>query len=364
MEYRVLPHGGEKISVIGMGSAVIGALPEEKIIEVVREAVAAGVNILDMAGGHASIFPAYGKALAGIREQVYLQVHFGADYTSGAYGWTTELEQVRASVAWQLKNLQTDYIDFGYIHCLDEEKDLAEYEGNGVLDYILDLKKQGIVRHIGLSSHAPAVVNALLDRGILDVVMFSINPLYDYGQGDYAIGSSHERQNMYIRCQKEDVAIIAMKPYCGGQMLDGAKSPLGIALTEAQCLQYVLDKPGVIAAVPGCGSREELAKTLRYLTATEGERDYAILGSVTPVDAAGRCVYCNHCHPCPRGIDIAMVNKFYDLTKLGDELAREHYYALEKKAGDCISCGHCNTRCPFHVDQIGRMAEISAYFGA
>ena len=184
MEYRILPHGGEKIGVIGMGSSVIGAQPEEEIIAAVRAAYESGVNYFDMAGGHAAIFAAYGKALQGIRDKVYLQIHFGADYTSGEYGWTTELDEIKKSVAWQLENLQTDYIDVGFIHCLDEESDLAAYQANGVLDYVLDLKKQGVIRHIGLSSHTPALVNKVLDMGIVDVVMFSINPAYDYGQGD------------------------------------------------------------------------------------------------------------------------------------------------------------------------------------
>ena len=140
MEYRVLPHGGEKISVIGMGSSVIGARPEAEIIETVRAAVAHGINFFDMAGGHAAIFEAYGKALKGIRDQVYLQVHFGADYTTGEYGWTTDLARIKTSVAWQMEKLQTDYIDFGFIHCLDEEKDLDDYQKNGVLDYLLGLK--------------------------------------------------------------------------------------------------------------------------------------------------------------------------------------------------------------------------------
>ena len=144
MEYRVLPHGGEKVSVIGMGSSVIGAQPEKEIIATVRAAVDSGVNYFDMAGGHAAIFAAYGKALEGIRDKLYLQIHFGADYTSGEYGWTTELAEVKRSVAWQLENLQTDYIDVGFIHCLDEESDLAAYQANGVLDYVLDLKKQGV----------------------------------------------------------------------------------------------------------------------------------------------------------------------------------------------------------------------------
>lgn len=91
MEYRVLPHGGEKISVIGMGSSVVGERPENEIIATVRAAMENGINYFDMAGGHATIFDAYGKALDGKRDQVYLQIHFGADYTSGEYGWTTSL---------------------------------------------------------------------------------------------------------------------------------------------------------------------------------------------------------------------------------------------------------------------------------
>ena len=65
MEYRMLPHGGEKIGVIGMGSSVVGAQKEADIIKTVRAAFDLGVNYFDMAGGHATIFPAYGKALQG-----------------------------------------------------------------------------------------------------------------------------------------------------------------------------------------------------------------------------------------------------------------------------------------------------------
>ena len=169
MEYRFLPHGGEKIGVIGMGSSVIGAKPEEEIIATVRGAMERGVNFFDMAGGHAAIFEAYGKALEGRREKAYLQVHFGADYTSGEYGWTTKLAEVKASVKWQLEKLRTDYIDFGFIHCLDEEKDLADYRKNGVLDYVQEMKARGVVRHIGLSSHTPVLVNRVLDMGIVDI---------------------------------------------------------------------------------------------------------------------------------------------------------------------------------------------------
>ncbi len=363
MEYRILPHGGEKIGVIGMGSAVIGAKAEDEIISVVKAAVAEGVNLFDMAGGHASVFEAYGKALRGIRDKVLLQIHFGADYTSGEYGWTTELSEIKRSVEWQLQRLGTDYMDFGYIHCMDEEADFNKYVENGVLDYIKELKANGTVRHIGLSSHTPEVANKILDLGIVDVLMFSINPLYDYGEGEYAFGSSSERYTLYGRCERDGVGIVVMKPYCAGKLLDAEKSPFGAALTESQCLQYALDKPAVVCAVPGFGCLDELRAALAYSVSPPEERDYSIIGKYAPSNSAESCVYCKHCHPCPTGLDIALINKYYDLHMLGDKLAREHYLTLMHTASECIGCGHCDSRCPFGVRQSERMSVIAKEFG-
>ena len=74
-------------------------------------------------------------------------------------------------------------------------------------------------------------------------------------------------------------------------------------------------------------------------------------------------LYCNHCKPCPVGLDIGLINKYYDLSRAGDNLAKDHYKNLEKTAADCIGCGHCNSRCPFKVNQVSRMQEIKKYFG-
>ena len=363
MEYRTLPHGGEQVSVIGMGSSVVGEQKEADIIKTVEYALDAGINYFDMAGGHAIIFPAYGKALEGRRKEAMLQVHFGADYTTGEYGWTTNLDKIKRAVDWQLKNLKTDYIDVGFIHCLDEAQDLTAYEKHGALKYILDLQKQGVIRHIGLSTHTPELANKVLNLKILDMIMFSINPMYDYGHGDYAIGSDDERQNLYRRCEKEGVGISVMKPFNVGQLLDEKQSPFGKALTTAQCIQYALDKPGVLTVLGGPGNIAQLKEILGYFDATEEERDYSVISSLTPESSVGKCVYCKHCHPCPAGLDIGLINKYYDLAKQGDTLAKDHYLTLGKTASDCIGCGHCNRRCPFKVQQQERMQEIKAYFG-
>lgn len=168
MQYCALPHGTEGISILGLGTSSIQQASEKEIEETLQFALDQGINYFDMASAEAKPFPIYGRALASHRDQIYHQIHFGADYTSGAYGWTTNLDAVKRSVAWQLSALKTDYIDFGFIHCIDELADLEKVERSGVIDYLLTLKSQGIVRHIGLSSHTPQLVHRVLDMGILD----------------------------------------------------------------------------------------------------------------------------------------------------------------------------------------------------
>lgn len=147
------------------------------------------------------------------------------------------------------------------------------------------------------------------------------------------------------------------------QLLDARTSPFGQALTEYQCIQYALDKPGVLTVLPGIRGKKDLDRILGFLTVSEEEKDYSVIGSFAPQDAAGICVYCNHCKPCPAGLEIGLINKYFDLSQAGDLLAHSHYQKLEKKASDCIKCGHCNNRCPFHVDQMERMKTIAGYFG-
>ena len=363
MEYRKLPHGGELISVIGMGTSVVGEKSQAQATDTITYALDQGVNLFDMAGGHAYNFAAMGDALSGRRSDAMLQVHFGADYTSGAYGWNISLESVKNAIEWIMDKLHTDYLDFGFMHCLDQEPDLDKYKENGVIDYLLDLKSQGVVRHLALSTHTPEIADAVLDMNLIDLIMFSINPMYDYGQGSYAIGQRDERFNLYKRCEKEGVGITVMKPYNAGLLLDEARSPFHHALSTSQCIQYALDRPAVLSVLPGISSKEQLDATLEYLHSAPEERDYSMIGDFTPENTQGICVYCKHCHPCPAGLDIGLINKYYDLALLGDDLAKDHYINMDLTASDCTQCGHCNKRCMFKVPQKDRMQEIAKYFG-
>ena len=362
MEYRINRKTGDKISVLGMGTSYISEASEKDAVEALLFAYENGINYADLATAGSKTFGYYGKAFAGCRQDMYYQVHFGANYESGEYGWTTNLDKVKSQVEWMLGELKTDYVDYGFIHCLDSESDWQEYQENGVLDYLLEMKKQGVVRHIGLSTHTPEVANLVLNSGLVEQMMFSINPGYDYRHGEYAKGSTDERVKLYQRCEAEGIGITVMKPFSGGQLLDDKTSPFGKALTEYQCIQYALDKPGVLTVLPGIRNVEDVRRLLGFFESSPEEKDYSVLGTFTPKEALGACVYCNHCQPCPAGLNVGLMNKYYDLAVAGDTMAANHYEKLAKHAVDCVKCGHCDNRCPFKVKQSERMQVIAEYF--
>lgn len=232
-----------------------------------------------------------------------------------------------------------------------------------MLDHLLAMQAQGVVRHIGLSTHTPELAGLVLDTGVVDQLMFSINPGYDYHHGEFANGSADERMALCRRCEAEGIGISVMKPFSGGQLLDAGTSPFRQALTKYQCIQYALDRPGVVTVLPGIRNAADVRDLLGFFDAPPEERDYSILGSFAPGDAVGRCVYCNHCQPCPARLNVGLINKYYDLARAGDTMAADHYAKLDKHASQCVQYGHCDSRCPFQVRQSHRMREIAGYFG-
>lgn len=364
MEYRTLPHGGERISVIGLGMGSIHQASVDETEAVVRAALDAGVNYFDFVPSEAVAFEDYARALRGQRDRAMLQIHLGADYSSGKYGWTTDAKVARREFEARLALLGTDYADFGFIHCIDEDADFDRVMNGGIWDYALKLKQEGTIRHLAFSTHDVRIAHRFLETGEMDLGMFSINPVYDYtSESSYGKGEASERMALYREFERRGVAISVMKAYAGGQLLDARRSPFGRALTIPQCIQYALDKPGVACVLPGVRGMDDLRDALAYLDATPAERDYSVLSQVAPSSVEGSCVYCNHCQPCPAGLAIGLINKYYDLAVLGDELAADHYRQLEEHASDCTGCGHCDNRCPFGVEQSARMREIAAHFG-
>lgn len=172
MEYRINKRTKDKISMLGFGTSYIAQAGEKDAVEAIRRAYEGGVNYYDLATAESRTFPYFCTALGDVRKSVMYQVHFGANYETGAYGWTTDGETIRRSIDWQLSQLKTDYIDYGFIHCLDEMSDWEEYCRNGAFDYLMQMKNEGVVKHIGLSSHTPAAIRRVLDEAPVDMLMF------------------------------------------------------------------------------------------------------------------------------------------------------------------------------------------------
>jgi predicted aldo/keto reductase-like oxidoreductase len=381
MEYRELGRTGIKVSVIALGCegfvANEGALTEQLL----NAAEQGGINCIDLYAPQPEMRSRLGKWLRGRRGKFVLQAHLCTVWQEGQYKRTREIGEVKASFEDLLTRLATDYIDIGMIHYVDSLEDWEAVAGGPVMEYARELQAQGKIRYIGLSSHNPAAAMQAVQSGLIDVLMFSVNPCYDLQPANedcYALwdGKNYDRQlvNMdperealYETCSRLGVAITVMKAFGGGDLLDEELSPAGKALTVNQCLHYALTRPGVAAVMSGAHTVDELEKCLEYTTAADVEKDYAAAFAALPkISWEGHCMYCGHCAPCPQGIDVAAVTKFLNLTKAQNsvpETVREHYAALRHHAGECVKCGACEKRCPFKVTVIQNMQEAVKVFG-
>ena len=381
MNYRELGNTGLKVSEIGLGCegfAEDGCKGAKLLLD---EAQRQGINYFDLYTSNPQVRAAIGEALQGRREKFIIQSHVCSIWKDGQYKRSRKIEEVKAGMEEMLSLLQTDYIDVGMIHYVDSMKDWKEIEEGPVLAYVKELKEQGVIRHIGLSSHNPEVALAAVKSGWIEVLMFSVNPCYDlqpasedveelWAEKSYdhhLVNMDPERQELYETCQRMGVGVTVMKAFGGGDLLDEKLSPAWKALTAVQCLHYALTRPAVATVLVGAHSVQQLQESLAYEEAGEEEKDYALAFASFPnISWEGHCMYCSHCAPCPKKIDVASVTKFLNLAKAQGEVpetVREHYEVLEHHAGECIRCGACETRCPFKVPIIENMKQAAEVFG-
>lgn len=299
MEYRILPDGS-KISTIGIGEGnyADAKVTAEEIQKIFQMAFEHGVNFFDTCMSASVPSQAVAKAIAGKRGQLIMQNHLCVSYPDGNYRHTTNLPQVKDAFALELKKYGTDYSDLGIIHFVDEDKDITRMVESGIVDYALELKKEGIIRNVGFSSHTPSVVRKMLDAGPFDVMSFDINAGYDYEVSGDGLVLSPEKTALYQECAKRGMAITVMKAYNNGQLLDARLSPFGRAMTPEPCLQYALDRPAVVSCLADAITAKEMERTLQFYDTPAGQRDYSFIGTLQSKEMIGSCTYCNHCRPC------------------------------------------------------------------
>ena len=380
MKYRPLGATGLSVSELGLGCGAFSNFDTAQSRAFMDVAMASGMNYIDIYDSDPKVRSNIGYALKNRREDMIIQGHVGVFWKDGQYSRTRNLAESKAGFEDLLKRLGTDYIDVGMIHICDKVSDWQELEGSEFLAYVTQLKKQGKIRHIGMSSHNPEVALLAAKSGWIDVIMFSLNPAFDrlstsvpgYNPQDFDYkldGINPVRVELYDYCTMNRIAITVMKVFGGGgRLLDETKSPLGIGLTPVQCIAYSLSKPCVATALCGASTIEELMSDLAYLDATAEQKDYnAALDKKPKANTkGGACTYCHHCAPCAVGIDIAKVNSLLDEAERHEtvpESVKAEYKALPHKAGECIHCGACETRCPFGVSVQSRMDKAKEVFG-
>ena len=323
------------VSCIGLGGGMLGSSETGYAVQIIEKALELGVNYFDTARSYWDSEIKIGIGLQGKRENVYVSSKTGA---------TTRDE------AWQhihesLERLQTDYLDNYHLHGLRDIEDLEIRTGKGgALEALIEAKEQGLIRHIGCTSHVSRqlLIDAL-GRYDFEIILVPMNVI-----------EREPLDKLIPLCEEKGVGVTIMKPLATGLL------PANLAL------KWLLNQP-VGTAVPGASTIEEVTAN-----ALVGDLDDA---SLSPDEAADikvlvqnleqvRCRLCNACEPCHVGIPIA--------GTLGTDVVYDHYRSMGPKAftafpwsrerieGDypvrrelvqliesCDDCGECDERCPY-----------------
>lgn len=380
METRRLGKTNLLVSEIGFGGEWLERHPEEESVELIRYAATKGINIIDCWMPDPKSRDIIGKAIADCRDKWYVQGHIGSTWQNGQYVRTRDMKYVKPAFEDLLTRLQTDYIDLGMIHYVDSKQEWDMIQESEYLRYVKQLKEAGTIRHIGMSTHNPQIAQLAVASGYIEMILFSINPAYDMlppsedidvlfqdAYDEKLTGIDPERAKLYQLCEEHDIGITVMKGFAGGRLFDEKRSPFGVSLTPTQCIHYALTRPAVVSILCGYDTKEQIDEAVAYETASTEEKDYASVIANAPLHSyKGECTYCGHCKPCVSKLDIAMINKYYDLAVMQPQIpvtVQSHYELLEHKASECIGCHACESRCPFDVPIAERMEKAAKLFG-
>jgi predicted aldo/keto reductase-like oxidoreductase len=336
MQYRFLGKTGLDVSVIGMGAAMLGQSRTSYAVKVTQRAIDLGVNYIDTARGYWNSEIKLGSAIKGQRSQVYLSSKTHA--LSREEAW----RELRES----LERLQTSYLDNYHLHALHDSADVDRRLGpGGALEALVEAREQGLVHHIGCTSHRSTILIQALKRFEFETILIPMN-----------IVEREPLEHLIPLCQQKGVGITIMKPVATGLV----PAPLA--------LKWLLNQP-IATAVPGMTTIEEAEENafVGYLedpslTSDEQAEVHRIHQQLDHV----RCRICRLCEPCPQNIPIGSVlgtdimynhyrnmglDKF--LTFPWDiEQVKNHVGERKKRLAavqSCTKCGECELKCPYQL---------------
>ena len=331
MEYRVLGKTGLRISRLGLGGIPIQRIDAEGTKKLVHQMAEMGINYIDTARGYTVSEEYLGYALEGIRDKFVLATK----------GRATTREDMLADIEKSLHNLRTDYIDLYQFHNPSMQALDAILAPGGALEGALEAKKAGKIGHIGATTHSVEIFARLLELPWVETIMFPYNIV------------ENQAQELIAKCGEKNIGFICMKPLAGGAIEDGRLA-----------LRYIATNENVTVIIPGMAELRELEQNAEAVGDDSPLTEEEMAAAQQVRDSLGTqfCRRCNYCAPCTVGISIPSAFLFEGyLSRYGlADWARDRYKAMEHTAGECIGCGQCETRCPYHLpirEMLKRTAE-------
>ena len=300
-----------------------GALPIQRVdlptaVGLLRRAYEGGMRFFDTARAYSDSEEKIGAAFAGMREKVYI---------------ATKTQAKNAEDFWKdlhtsLRMLKTDYVDLYQLHCVP--KCFRPGDGSGLYEAMLEAKAQGLIRHIGITTHLIGVAEEIVASGLYETLQFPFSYI------------SSERDIALVRaCEAAGMGFIAMKGLAGG------------LLTNADaCMAFVSQ----FEALPiwGVQRTEELEQWLSFFEKTPAMTDdlLAVIEADQKALAGNFCRGCGYCAPCTVGIVINQCARMSQMVRRAPSAAwlSPHWQAEMEKIDDCVDCGLCMTRCPYGLE--------------
>jgi predicted aldo/keto reductase-like oxidoreductase len=322
------------VSAVGLGGIPIQRPTEEEAVEVVRRCLDLGINFIDTANMYGNSEKRIGRAIASRREGLILATKSHA----------RQGPELRQHLELSLKQLGVDYIDLYQLHNVsnfeDYEKSLAS---GGPLDVVREAQAAGQVGHIGITGHSMEVALEAIKSGFFETMMFPFNCV-----------SNEAAEKLIPLAREHDVGFIVMKPM-GGGLLENA----------TVAFKYLRRFPDTvpIVGIEKAGEIEEIIAIMegdpQMTPAEEAEMDRlrAELGTRF-------CRRCGYCQPCPEDVPIQMIMILESMMKRmpAGSFFPEWGTEIVPQAENCVQCGECEEKCPYHLPIREMMEEHLALF--
>jgi hypothetical protein len=323
MQRRTLGKTGLEVSVIGFGGIPIQKLPMREAQNLVEGVLIAGINFFDTAQGYGDSEIKIGEGIKKRRKGCVLATKSPC----------RTAEQAVFDVKKALHRLKTDYIDLYQIHHVSKSHELEQVLApGGALEGLVKFKKEGRIKHIGITGHNPDLLRKALEQSDeLETVQFPFNIIED---------GENERRLLEMT-KKLEVGTIIMKPLAGGVIPEPELS-----------LHWILQQ-GVDTVIPGMILSDEVRINAavgdkpRPLSSGELSR---LKAKIEPLEK-NFCRRCMYCMPCPEEIPIYLIQELGDKVKVAavKDMCQKMYASLEKTVEDCTECGECEEKCPYEL---------------